>query len=204
MTKIESVGWKVVMGMVIFIAGFGWQDLSDGTYLFYIWLHELGHVLFGGGGVIWGNVAYINVDWIGATMGSMIGFHLYAVYFVAFAVRYFRPLAGFGFGMSAFVTFDVFRYEDGQFMYDMMHWTPAWRPVTILGNAAVVATFVFVLSTGRITILSKAKAWWIRAFATYKRDMEEAKRGSVRRSDGRPHNGKTKSESWSTNCSPTP
>lgn len=180
MTKFEKAGWKVAMGMVLFIAGFGWQDLTYGTFLFHIWLHELGHILFGFGGVIWGNAAYVNVDWPIADLGSMMGFHLYAACIVAFAGKYFHPLAGFGFGMSAFATLDVFRYEDGQFVYDMIAWTWAWRPVTILGNAAVVAVFIFTLATGRIPILSKAKAWWIRAFATYKRDIEEAKRGTIR------------------------
>lgn len=157
MSKIESIGWKWIVGMVFFIAGFGWFGFSYETERVGIYIHELGHVVFGFGGEILGNWARVVVDWPIADMGSMLLQHILSGALAVAAALYFKPMGGFGIGWSAYVTWCVFSRDDHQFSYDMISWTPAWYPVTIAGTVAVVVFFMQTARTGKVPLFSRIR-----------------------------------------------
>lgn len=91
-----------------------------GSYSDYkIFIHELGHWIYGLGGTISAYVTYVNVDWSLATIGSLLFQLQITLAIVGYARDHYKFLAGFGIGWANFIATDVFLNEEGQFLYDI-------------------------------------------------------------------------------------
>lgn len=147
--ELDDILWTWTIGVVLFIAGF-WKDtLFPQTEDFWTYIHELGHALFSFGGKIVGPVCYVNTDWPIGAMGSMLGFHIFAFALAIFSALTYKPLGGFALGLTSFITYEVFLFQNGEFGGDMPEWTPAWYPVTIACTAAVLIVFIVCAKTGK-------------------------------------------------------
>lgn len=165
MTKFEKTGWRAVMFAFLAIAGVCWSDITIVTYDIATWIHEFGHALFSFGGEISGSMCYVNVDWVIGRMGSMFVQHILSAVIVVFGALYFKPLAGFGFGWSVYVTKEVFQFDAAQFAGDMAKNTAVWYPSTIVCTAAVIMVFIYASVTGRAPggkTYQRIKAWWVK------------------------------------------
>ena len=60
---------QILLGICFLIGGMVFSQSSSD---FNIFIHELGHWIYGLGGTIAGYVTYINVDWPLASVGSLL------------------------------------------------------------------------------------------------------------------------------------
>jgi hypothetical protein len=142
--KVNFIFIKVYTTVIFFIAGYIWS-MMDFINNFAVYLHELGHAVFSFGGKIVGYCTYVNVDWPIGAMGSMLFQHIFAGVLAYFVTKAWDSLGAFGVGWSVFITVNVFNRYEGQFSYDMIDWTPAWYPVTVLCTLAVMGLYVLSL-----------------------------------------------------------
>lgn len=183
MGKAERLIGYTAMGAVLFIAGMAWQDVEQ-LEDFHTFLHETGHVIFGGGGEIAGGATYFGqkpfpiVD-----IGSLLGLQLYAWLLAGIGGKHFPPLALFGVGWSLRTTADVFTYHYSQFRYDQAHYTAVWYPVAIACSAMVIFAMIYGMKRKRILGLSRFWEFWSREYRAY-RIRTEGNHGHVGRAPG--------------------
>ena len=167
MGKAEKWIAYTAMGAVLFIAGMAWQDVEQ-LEDFHTFLHETGHVIFGGGGEIAGAMTYYGQKpFITAAIGSLLGLQLYAWLLAGIGGKHFPPLAFFGAGWSFRTTVDVFAFPAGQFWGDQRSYTAAWYPVAIACSAMVVMAMIYGIKRKRVLGLSSLWEFWTREYRAY-------------------------------------
>lgn len=167
MGKAEKWIAYAAMGSVLFIAGMAWQDVEQ-LEDFHTFLHEFGHVIFGGGGMIFGNATIQQNPFPTTWIGGLLGLQFCAFVLSGAGGKYFPPLAFFGVGWSIRTTVDVFAFPGGQFGIDQEHYTMAWYPVAIACSVMVVAATIYGIKRKRILGLSSLWEFWTREFRAYR------------------------------------
>ena len=182
MGKAEKLIGYTAMGAVLFIAGMAWQDVEQ-LEDFHTFLHELGHWIVAGGGIIHGNAFLSGSDSPIISIGSLLGLQLFAAILAHVGGWHFPPLAFFGVGWSLRTTADVFAFPDGQFGGDQIQYTAVWYPVAIACSAMVIFAMIYGMRRKPIIGFARFWAFWSKEFRAYK-IRTEGKYGHVGRAPG--------------------
>ncbi len=120
---------QILLGICFLIGGMVFSQSSSD---FNIFIHELGHWIYGLGGTIAGYVTYINVDWPLASVGSLLFQMQLALLTGKLARKYFTPMAGFGIGWANWLAVEVFMTDGAEFSYDIKRMEAWFYVITVV------------------------------------------------------------------------